>query len=216
MASGLAAGWASRRLLYSGAGARRGGTWAERKEELRAVPIDVDTLAIVSYPDPALRRKTTPITEIDDDLERVAKRMIELMHQGEGVGLAGPQVAFSKRMFIMCPTAEVGAERVVLNPIITNRSREKKTDIEGCLSLPDIRGKVERPVSITLTYYDLDGEEVQADLSGFEARVAQHEYDHLEGVLIIDRFRPAERSRTDKRLRELIYQRERALEKQRA
>jgi peptide deformylase len=174
--------------------------------------LEVSALDIVWYPDPVLRRKAEPILEIDAELCAVAERMIQLMHRDKGVGLAGPQVGLGKRIFIMCPTAKSGEERVVINPTIAKRSPLKETDTEGCLSLPGVSGKVERQRAITLTYYDLEGEERSLDLDGFEARVAQHEHDHLEGVLIIDRMGAAERALADKTLKDLIRRRQREQE----
>ena len=129
--------------------------------------MDAERIELVLYPDPILRKKTTPITEITEELVKVTERMIEIMHESRGVGLAGPQVGIGHRFFIMNPSAEPGEEVVVLNPTITRRSRAKERSNEGCLSLPDINGKVERPVDITLTYYNLEGDEVTEELEGF-------------------------------------------------
>jgi peptide deformylase len=171
--------------------------------------LNADAIELVFYPDPILRKKAAPITEITEDLVKVTQRMIEIMHESKGVGLAGPQVGIPHRFFVMNPSAEPGDEVVVLNPLITRRGKKKERSNEGCLSLPDINGKVERPTEITLTYYDLEGDEVSKELDGFAARVAQHEFDHLDGILIIDRMSPAERAVADRRLRDLIHRRER-------
>lgn len=165
-------------------------------------------LDIVWYPHPALRRKNKPVLEIDDELVAISKAMIELMHRDKGVGLACPQVGLAKRMFIMNPTAEPGGETVVINPVISKRRGGKDVMVEGCLSLPGVNGKVKRHVALTMSYYDLEGQEITEELEGFPARVALHEYDHLEGVLIIDRMSPAERSVADRRLKELVRRHE--------
>lgn len=173
--------------------------------------MDANDLAIVHYPSKALRKRCAPITEIDDDLVAVTERMLALMYEGRGVGLAGPQVGLSKRLFVMSPSGDRAQEdaRVVLNPVIERR-RGKQTDIEGCLSLPGLNARVERAEAITLRYFDLDGDEVEVELEGWEARIAQHENDHLDGVLIIDRMSAGERSLAEPRLREMAREREHA------
>jgi peptide deformylase len=164
--------------------------------------VDASSLEVVNYPDPVLRKTARPVTEIDDALVAISERMLELMVEHKGVGLAGPQVALSTRLFVMNPTGEPEDNRVVINPqVLARRGRESMT--EGCLSLPDIQGKIERPTWIRWRYFDLDGGEVTEELSGFPARVAQHEIDHLDGILITDRMRPAERSVAERQLRDL-------------
>lgn len=160
-------------------------------------------LDIVLYPDPVLRKVAKPVDEIDDEVRDRARRMIELMHREKGVGLAAPQVAWSARLFVMNPSGKPEEERVFVNPVIVTRSKETERSNEGCLSIPEVNGKIERAVSIRIEGYDLDGNEVALDLADFPARVCQHEVDHLDGVLIIDRMSPAEKLVADPRLKDL-------------
>ncbi len=164
--------------------------------------VSAQTLAVVIYPDPVLRKRAQPVTRIDDALIAIAHRMLELMVEHKGVGLAGPQVALSERIFVMSPSGEREDGRVVINPEILARGG-RVTDTEGCLSLPEIHGKIERARSIRWRYYDLEGKLIEEELRDFPARVAQHELDHLDGILITDRMRPAERAIVARQLREL-------------
>lgn len=160
-------------------------------------------LEIVKYPDPILRRVAKPIAEIDDDVRTKAGRMIELMYRDKGVGLAAPQIGWSARLFVMNPTGDPKDERILVNPVISAKSKEKARSNEGCLSIPDVNGKIERSLQIRLEAYDLEGNEVVQDLEGFPARVCQHEIDHLDGILITDRLSPAEKTIAEPILREL-------------
>jgi peptide deformylase len=161
-------------------------------------------MEIVKYPEPVLRRVAAPVTAVTDEVRALARDMIALMYKDKGVGLAAPQVAKSLRLFVMNPSGEPQDERVFVNPKITAKSKEKAKSNEGCLSLPEINGKIERHVKIRLEALDADGRPVEAELEDFPARVAQHEIDHLDGVLIIDRMSLAERTIADKKLKELI------------
>jgi peptide deformylase len=149
---------------------------------------------IRQYPDSALRMKSREVEEVDDDLRRLAERMVGLMHDAHGVGLAGTQVGTLRRIFVFQQDAEA-EPHVVVNARITDASDEKATDDEGCLSLQGVLVPVERPVRVTLEGTDLDGNDVKLELDGLGARVAQHETDHLDGVLIIDRTDPESRKR---------------------
>lgn len=158
---------------------------------------------IVKYPDPILRKVAKPLEEIDDAVRERARAMLELMYRDRGVGLAAPQVGWSTRLFVMCPTGDRKDERVFVNPLVTARSKETARSNEGCLSIPEVNGKIERSVRIVLEAYDLEGNEVKLDLAEFPARICQHEIDHLDGILIIDRMSPAEKSIAVPRLRDL-------------
>ncbi len=163
----------------------------------------MEDLFIVKYPAPVLRRPAARIAAVDEQVRERARAMFAAMYRDKGVGLAAPQVDWSARLFVMNPSGEPGDEHAYENPEITWRSKEKAKASEGCLSLPDVNGKVERPVKIRLSAQDLEGKAVEVDLDGFPARVAQHEIDHLDGVLIIDRFSMAEKSVIEPRLREM-------------
>ena len=140
---------------------------------------------IRQYPDPALRLTANSLQDFDDDLRRLAERMVVLMHDAHGVGLAATQVGILRRLFVFQPDEE--GPRTVVNPRIVERSDATETDDEGCLSLQGVRVPVERSVRVTLEGQDVEGEAVRWELAGLGARVAQHELDHLDGVLIIDR-----------------------------
>ena len=141
---------------------------------------------IRQYPDPALRLKANPVEEVDDDLQRLAERMTVLMVEARGVGLAARQVGVIRRVFVFQPTEEDEA-RTIVNPELLERSDELAFEDEGCLSLQGVLVPVERHVSVTLGGRDEQGEELRLELEGHAARVVQHELDHLDGVLIIDR-----------------------------
>lgn len=159
-------------------------------------------LTILHYPAPALRERARSITKIDDQVKAVAARMIELMREVKGVGLAAPQVGLSWRMFVTEVPDDDGP-RVFVNPRLTTSGGERQTAEEGCLSLPGIHVEVQRPVSATILATDLDGREFTVVSDEFAARVWQHEFDHLNGVLIIDHLSPKERLAHRQALNEL-------------
>jgi peptide deformylase len=140
---------------------------------------------IRQYGDAALRLKAHDVEEFDDDLRRLVDRMIALMHDAQGVGLAATQVGVLRRLFVFEPDEE--GPRAIVNPVVVERADETTTDEEGCLSLQGVRVPVERSVKVTLEGKDPNGEDVRFDLDEYGARVVQHELDHLDGVLIIDR-----------------------------
>jgi peptide deformylase len=140
---------------------------------------------IRQYPDVALRMKAREVSEFDEELVQLVERMQLLMHDAQGVGLAATQLGMLRRVFVFEPD-ETGPKAVV-NPKLLDPSDERETDEEGCLSLQEVRVPVERPLRITLEGKDPAGEDVRYELEGLGARVVQHEVDHLDGVLIIDR-----------------------------
>src|SRR3954447_22679424 len=140
---------------------------------------------IRQYGDPALRLKAHEVTEFDDDLRRLVDRMIVLMHDAQGVGLAATQVGVLRRLFVYEPDED--GPRVIVNPVIVERVDETASDEEGCLSLQGVRVPVERPVRVGVGGKDPNGEDVRLELDDYVARVVQHELGHLDGVLIIDR-----------------------------
>lgn len=148
--------------------------------------IDASKLQIVLYPDPVLRQPAASIEQVTDEVRAVAARMIQLMHEAPGVGLAAPQVGLAWRMFVANPTGEPGNDAVYINPTFTDRSRQTAAAEEGCLSLPDIRAQITRPADVTIEATDLDGNVFSHSADGLEARVWQHESDHLDGRLILD------------------------------
>jgi peptide deformylase len=149
---------------------------------------------IRQYPDPVLRMQAREVEEFDDDLRRLVERMIGLMEDANGVGLAANQVGVIRRVFVFKPNEE-DDPRAIVNPQIVERSDEMESDDEGCLSLIGITAPVERPLRVTLEGKDEHGADVRLELEEHPARVVQHEVDHLDGVLIIERTTPEERRR---------------------
>lgn len=145
---------------------------------------------IRQYGDPALRMKAREVETFDDDLARLAERMTALMHDANGVGLAATQVGVLRRMFVF---DDEGEDRVLVNPVITESSKDVETDDEGCLSLRNVLVPVERAKKVTIEGLDVAGDPVTYALELTTARVVQHELDHLDGVLIIDRTDDASR-----------------------
>jgi peptide deformylase len=140
---------------------------------------------IRQYGDAALRLKAHEVDEFDDDLRRLVERMIALMHDAQGVGLAATQVGVLRRLFVFEPDDE--GPRAIVNPVVVDRADETAVDDEGCLSLQGVRVPVERSARVTLEGKDPNGEDVRYELDEYGSRVVQHELDHLDGVLIIDR-----------------------------
>ena len=148
------------------------------------------TLDVLHFPDPRLRRSSEPIEKITDELRQLAADMLETMYDEPGIGLAAPQVGHAIRLIVMDTewTAE-GADRkpcAFVNPVITERSGEIVWN-EGCLSVPDFTGNVIRATRIKLRAQDPEGETHTYAMEGFEARAVQHELDHLDGLLFVDR-----------------------------
>jgi peptide deformylase len=158
----------------------------ETRAELRRDLVRRHALAqIRQYPDVALRMKAKEVIAFDDDLADLAERMTELMADAQGVGLAATQVGLLQRLFVF--EHDEDGPHAVVNPRIVDRSGETEVDSEGCLSLEGIRVPVERSVKVTLEGLDTKGEKLELVLEGMNARVVQHELDHLDGVLILDR-----------------------------
>ncbi len=143
------------------------------------------------YPDPFLRERSQPVPQIDDGIRRLAGAMIETMYEHRGVGLAAPQVGEHHRLVIVDFDPEHRDPHVLINPKILKRSRTKETGCEGCLSVPGLEGKVARAATITAQAQDLSGAVQEFRVDGLTARAIQHEIDHLDGVLFIDKLSPA-------------------------
>jgi peptide deformylase len=145
----------------------------------------VPVLDVVLYPDDPLRAKAAPITDFGPAVIKLAQDMIETMREHEGVGLAGPQVGVAKRIFIMCPPD--GEPRCIVNPEFVEMEGRAEGE-EGCLSLPGIYApNVPRATRVRMKAFDERGNPLELELFDFEARIAQHEFDHLEGTLFFDR-----------------------------
>jgi peptide deformylase len=156
-------------------------------EEAQAEALRRRALAqIRQYPDVALRMKAHDVTEFDAELVQLVERMQFLMKDAQGVGLAATQLGMLRRVFVFEPGEEQGPQAVV-NPRLLDPSDEQETDEEGCLSLRDVRVPVARSLRVTIEGKDPSGKDVKHELEGLAARVVQHELDHLDGVLILDR-----------------------------
>jgi len=166
-----------------------------RDEELDAEAEARRRLALAQirqYPDAALRMRARPVESFDDDLARLVERMTRLMRDANGVGLAATQVGILRQLFVFQADAESEPQAIV-NPQIVERSEETKTDEEGCLSLQGVRVPVERALRVIVDGRDSEGEPVRLELDELAARAVQHELDHLDGVLILDRTTPEAR-----------------------
>ena len=141
---------------------------------------------IRQYPDPVLRMRAREVEQFDADLTRLVERLRQLMEDANGAGLAATQAGVLRRVFVFYPDPDSDPIAVV-NPVIAERGEETETDAEGCLSLRGVQVPVERALTVRLEGLDPQGSELSLDLSGLGARIVQHELDHLDGVLTIDR-----------------------------
>ncbi len=162
--------------------------------QVRDEPLDAEAQArrrralaqIRQYGDPALRLRAGEVETFDGELERLVERMTALMQDASGVGLAGNQVGVLRRVIVVRPDAEEPALALV-NPRLVDRLDAVEVDDEGCLSLQGVLVPVERSLGVTVEAQDVSGDEIRLELEGLPARVLQHEIDHLDGVLILDR-----------------------------
>jgi len=147
---------------------------------------------IVKLPDPVLREVARPVAEFDAELGTLARDMLETMYDAPGRGLAAPQVGLGLRLFVMDVAWKEGTPepQVFVNPEIVEASAEAVTREEGCLSIPGRTSRVARPAEVALRWRDLDGAEREGRFEGFAATCVQHEIDHLDGILCIDREEP--------------------------
>jgi peptide deformylase len=145
-------------------------------------------LPIILYPDPILRKTAAPVERIDAETRTLMDNMLETMYAAPGVGLAAPQVGLSRRIFVMdaAKNEEAPSPRVLINPEILERGDAVRVYEEGCLSIPDMFAEVERPATVHVRYLDREGQIKEEWLGGHLATIAQHEIDHLNGVLFID------------------------------
>ncbi|MDE3086158.1 MAG: peptide deformylase [Acidobacteriota bacterium] len=141
--------------------------------------------AIRTYGDPVLRQRAPEIEEIDGRLKQLADDMLETMYNAPGVGLAAPQVGIQKRLFVY-DVGDGEGPRTIVNPVLSEGSGEWTYE-EGCLSVPGLSWPIVRPKEVHVTGYDLDGKDVDFEADEFLARVLQHEVDHLDGILLVER-----------------------------
>ncbi|XP_068335274.1 peptide deformylase 1B, chloroplastic/mitochondrial-like [Pyrus communis] len=162
------------------------------KEDEVASAADVEfeiPLTIVEYPDPVLRAKNKRIDSFDDNLKNLVDEMFDVMYKTDGIGLSAPQVGINVQLMVFNPVGErgEGEEIVLVNPRVTRYSQKTRPFNEGCLSFPGIYADVVRPETVKIDARDIKGARFTVSLSGLPARVFQHEFDHLQGVLFFDR-----------------------------
>lgn len=154
------------------------------EEKIQAA--DLDSLAILQYPDPRLSEVCTPIKAVDDRVAALVETMVELMFHAQGVGLAAPQVGVTVQLFLATPTFDRDDVHVYINPRIVS-GEGGVDDEEGCLSFPGVYSRVKRKKKVTIEATGLDGELFRETVTGLHSRILQHENDHLEGILLVDR-----------------------------
>lgn len=161
---------------------------------------------VVLYPDPVLRKETEDVETFDDGLRAIVDGMLERMFESRGVGLAAPQVGLSMRLFVLNDEGDrEKPERnmALVNPTIKSLDGKKVRLEEGCLSLPGVHADITRPERCTVHAFDAEGNEFEREFDGFVARIIQHEYDHLQGVLLTDRMTPSDKMRNRAAVEEL-------------
>jgi peptide deformylase len=166
-------------------------------------------LPIRIYPDPVLRVSCREITAIDDRVRKLAADMVETMHAAPGIGLAAPQVGVEERLAVVDLSVgeDPGQILVLVNPEVVHREGSE-TEVEGCLSLPGMTDKVDRPTAVRVKALDLSGKPIELQADGWLARALCHEIDHLDGILFIDHLRGLRRERAKRQLRKLAGDRE--------
>jgi peptide deformylase len=162
------------------------------------------SMKILCHPNPTLTAGAIEVDPLNDDsLRPLAERMATIMYEAPGIGLAAPQIGVMKRVIVYDLSEDGTGLTALCNPVIVERSEECVTEEEGCLSVPGMGFQVARACRVTCEGLSLDGEPVRIEAEGLEARLFQHEVDHLDGVLIVDRATPDERKAAYRRLREL-------------
>ena len=156
-------------------------------------------LAILEFPDPRLRKKATPVTDVDDKLRTLIDDMFETMYAAPGIGLAATQVNVHQRLLVADVSANGDDPHALINPVIVEKDGVQVSE-EGCLSVPGYYEEVERAEHIRVRYLNRDGEEMETEMTGLLAVCVQHEIDHLDGKLFVDYISEAKRSRIRKRL----------------
>jgi peptide deformylase len=158
-------------------------------------------LDIRTFGDPVLKTRAAPVESFDDALAHLAEEMLATMREREGVGLAANQVGRLKRILVAATEDE---EYVIVNPVIDEVAETAEKELEGCLSIPGIQVEVERPTGLTISGKDASGAPLQIVTSGLLARIFQHEIDHLDGVLILDRTDRESRKTAMREMRERL------------
>ena len=164
--------------------------------------IDFEKCHITRYPADVLAQKAQMVEEIDEDIHQLVKRMTEIMIEHKGVGLAAPQAGVPLRLFIISLDGTAQNVRVYINPTITPDGKVGSNE-EGCLSVPGVWTKIRRYKKCSVTATDLDGNEFSEEAEGLHARALQHEYDHIEGVTIVNRMTQTARIAHRRQLKKL-------------
>lgn len=164
--------------------------------------IDIEKCQITHYPAGVLAQRAKPVAKVDDSIRRLVDKMIDLMLKNKGVGFAAPQAGVSLRLFIISLDGSRENVRVYVNPTVTSMGELDATD-EGCLSVPGIYTKIRRYKKCEVTATDLDGNEFKDQAEGLYARALQHEYDHIEGMTIVNRMGQTARITHRKQLKKL-------------
>jgi len=165
--------------------------------------IDVEKCRITHYPADVLAGRAEPIEKIDDNVRKLAEKMTDIMLKNKGIGLAGPQVGLPLQIFIISLDATRESVRVFINPTVTPTTDELQPLEEGCLSVPGLYTKIRRYKTCKVTATDLDGNEFTEEAEGLYARCLQHEYDHLEGLTVVNRMGQAAKIAHRKQLKKL-------------
>jgi peptide deformylase len=161
-------------------------------------------LRLALYPDPVLRKPALPVAAFDGELREIVAAMFARMRGSKGVGLAAPQVGLGRRILVLNPGSEEQDDLALINPEIVERAGELTLFEEGCLSFPGIFAQIRRPERCTVKAYDVEGRRIEREYDGFTSRIIQHEFDHLEGVLLVDRMSPADKLRHKAALDDLV------------
>jgi peptide deformylase len=161
-------------------------------------------LQLTLYPEPILRKVAEPVTTFDEELQRFVRAMFATMKESQGVGLAAPQVGRRVRVLVLNETGEPEDALALINPEILERSGPETLFDEGCLSFPGIYAEVKRPDRCRVKAFDPAGNPIEREFAGFQSRIIQHEHDHLEGVLLVDRMSPADKHKNKAALEELV------------
>lgn len=180
------------------------------KEEVDPGVVEGTDLRVLKYPHPSLRAANSIITEDelnDGSIAKLAREMLLVMYAAEGVGLAAPQVGVNKRLMVYNESGDRSKwlnEVILVNPVITEFSEPTDIETEGCLSFPEMNGLVQRSKWIKVEAMNLKGKKMKKKFKGWEARIFQHEYDHLDGVVYIDRLLDESKIAVEGRLAELV------------
>lgn len=173
-------------------------------------------LPILNYPDPRLRTIAKPVEQVNDEIKSLIKDMLETMYAAKGIGLAATQVDRHIQLIVMDLSEEGNHPRVFINPKITPLVEETKPYEEGCLSVPDVYDKVERPAKVKIEALDQEGKPFVEEAEGLLAVCIQHEMDHLNGVLFVDYLSRLKQTRAMEKVRKIVKLREKQMHEQSA